>query len=66
MIRTKTAYIAACLILFAIAMTGVWYFLNYLVRDIGLWTIVPWLALMFFLGWLIDRREQRQRSARDH
>jgi hypothetical protein len=59
---SRTALLVACTVSLIVAMFIVGVVLKYLVANFGVWIVVPWLALMFFIGYLIDRHEKRKGS----
>jgi hypothetical protein len=59
MIKTRLGYIVTCLILYAIAMTGWWFFTNWIVNAFGWWIAIPICMVGLLIGWLIDRHTKR-------
>jgi hypothetical protein len=50
--------LGAANILFLIVMFGVYWLAKSLIVGVGLWTLVPWLAVCFFIAWKIDKLDQ--------
>lgn len=57
---SRTGYLVCCVVSTILAMTFIGWGLKYVIYEISAWWVIPWGALMFFLGWLIERHEHKQ------
>ena len=55
----QTAYKVLCVAMFIPAMAGVWHFVKWGISSFDWWFIVPWVAVILFITWRIDRAERR-------
>lgn len=59
---SRTTYLVACTVSFIVAMFLVGVVHKYLIANVGVWIVLPSLAVCLFIGFLIDRHEKRRRS----
>lgn len=59
---SRNAIAIACIITFIVGMLIVGVVHKFLIANVGVWIVLPSLAVCFFIGYLIERHEKQKRS----
>lgn len=56
-------FYAICIVLFSVIMTVLYLLAKAMIVGVGVWTVIPWLGLWFFIAWKLDSVGQRRLAA---